>query len=159
MKEKYAVPYQLKAPMGGVRLTGGRLGRVFENNIAFLKGFDMDRMLYWYRVHKGKPAPGVPYAADAGHFENNLKGQTAGEFLMGAGTTLLWTEDDQLREMVKGLIAEMDACRDDDGFISPFPAICSTPRNTPTTRAHGSPSACWTRAMRAKSAPLNSRAT
>ena len=50
----------------------------------------MDRILYWYRVHKGKPAPEVPYAAGAEHFENNLKGQTAGEFLMSAGTTLLY---------------------------------------------------------------------
>ena len=56
---KYAVPYQLQVPMGGVRLTGGRFRDVFENNIRFLKGFDMDRMLYWYRVHAGKPAPDI----------------------------------------------------------------------------------------------------
>ena len=40
MKNKYAVPYRLEAPMGGVRLTGGRLGRMFADNIEFLKGFD-----------------------------------------------------------------------------------------------------------------------
>ena len=85
---KYAVEYALKAPMGGVKLTGGRLKKAFDNNVSFLKGFDVDRMLYWYRVHQGKPAPGVPYASDAGHFENNLKGQTAGEFMMGAGASL-----------------------------------------------------------------------
>ena len=72
-------------------------------------------------MHKGKPAPGVPYAGDAGHFENNLKGQTAGEFMMGAGTALLWQEDETLRAMVQGLIAEMDECRDEDGFIIPIP--------------------------------------
>ena len=121
MKNKYAVPYQLQAPMTGVRLTGGRLERMFRNNIDFLKGFDLDRMLYWYRVHKQKPAPGVPYAWGGGHFENNLKGQTAGEFLSGAGTTLLWTEDRTLRRMVRALIKEMDACRDADGFIIPIP--------------------------------------
>ncbi len=120
MKSKYALPYKLNAPMGGVRLTGGRLYRSFENNLRFLKGFDTDRMLYWYRVHKAKPAPGVPYAADGGHFENNLKGQTAGEFLMGAGTSLLWTEDETLRGMMQTLIREMDACRDPDGFIIPI---------------------------------------
>lgn len=118
--DKYRVPYRLEAPMGGVRLTGGRFLTVFENNIRFLKDFDLDRMLYWYRVHKGKPAPGVPYAGDAGHFENNLKGQTAGEFLMGAGTTLLWREDETLREMARALLAEMEACRDDDGFVIPI---------------------------------------
>ncbi len=119
--EKYQVAYQLDAPMGGVRLTGGRFQRVFENNIQFLKDFDVDRMLYWYRIHKGKPAPGVPYAGEHGHFENNLKGQTAGEFMMGAGTALLWQEDETLRKMTRALLAEMESCRDDDGFIIPIP--------------------------------------
>jgi len=119
--EKYAVPYKLEVPISGVRLTEGRYQRAFENNIRFLKGFDLDRMLYWYRVHKNKPAPGAPYAGDAGHFENNLKGQTAGEFLMGACTSLLWQEDTELREISRALIAEMEACRDEDGFIIPIP--------------------------------------
>jgi DUF1680 family protein len=119
--KKYAVNYKLQTLSAGVKLNGGVYGEAFENNISFLKDFDVDRMLYWYRVHKGKPAPGVPYAADRGHFENNLKGQTAGQFLMGAGTSLLWKEDDQLRTMMKTLLQEMEACRDDDGFIIPIP--------------------------------------
>ena len=121
MKNKYAVPYKLNAPMSGVRLTGGRLGKMFSNNIEFLKGFDIDRMLYWYRVHKNKDAPGVPYASDGGHFENNLKGQTAGEFLSGAGTTLLWVEDEELRSTIRKLVEEIDECRDSDGFFIPIP--------------------------------------
>lgn len=118
--DKYKVEYKLNVPMSGVKLAGGRFKRVFDNNIRFLKDFDTDRMLYWYRVHKGKPAPSVPYAADAGHFENNLKGQTAGEFLMGACTSLLWTEDETLRTMTHTLLDEMQACCDDDGFIIPI---------------------------------------
>ena len=118
---KYAVEYKVNKPMSSVKLTGGALKTAFENNISFLKKFDTDRILYWYRVHKGKAAPGVPYAGDAGHFENNLKGQTAGEFMMGAGTSLLWQEDEQLRDMVKCILEEMEACRDDDGFIIPIP--------------------------------------
>ena len=53
---KYAVEYALKAPMGGVKLTGGRLKKAFDNNVSFLKGFDVDRMLYWYRVAYHMPA-------------------------------------------------------------------------------------------------------
>ena len=117
---KYAVEYALNAPMGGVKLNGGRLGRAFDNNVNFLKGFDTDRMLYWYRVHQKKPAPGVPYAADAGHFENNLKGQTAGEFMMGAGCSLLWREDAQLRGMIRALLNEIEAGRESDGFLLPI---------------------------------------
>ena len=151
--EKYRVPYRLQVPMGGVRLTGGRYKRVFENNVRFLKDFDVDRMLYWYRVHKGVDVPGVPYAGDAGHFENNLKGQTAGEFLMGAGTALLWEEDETLRHMVREVLAGMEACRDDDGFIIPIPREQFSAREYPTTRARGSRSACSTRAMPGRRAP------
>lgn len=117
---KYAVEYRLQAPMGGVRLTGGRVGKMFENNIAFLKGFDLDRLLYWFRVHGGRKAPGVPYSAGGGHFENNLKGQTAGEFMMGAGTTLLWQEDAQLRDMIRTLLEEIEQGREEDGFLLPI---------------------------------------
>ena len=117
---KYAVDYLLKVPMGKVHLTGGRFFRAFENNLSFLKGFDMDRMLYWFRVHAGKPAPGAPYAAAGGHFENNLHGQTVGEFLMGAGTSLLWKEDETLRQMVRGLLAELSEYPEADGFLLPI---------------------------------------
>ncbi|MDD3242459.1 MAG: glycoside hydrolase family 127 protein [Eubacteriales bacterium] len=119
--KKYAVPYCLDVPTGGVRLTGGRLKKAFDNNLSFLKGFDVNHLLYWYRVHAGKPAPGAPYAADAGHFENNLKGQTAGEFLMGAGTALLWQEDETLRAMMRTVLGEIAACKDSDGFLIPIP--------------------------------------
>ena len=118
--KKYAVDYLLQVPMGQVKLTGGRLQKAFQNNISFLKGFDLDRILYWFRVHAGRPAPGVPYAAGTGHFENNLHGQTAGEFLMGAGTTLLWQEDETLRSMVQALVKELEAYPEEDGFLLPI---------------------------------------
>lgn len=117
---KYIHPNTASAPMGGVKLTGGRLKHAFDNNISFLKGFDFDRMMYYYRVHAGKAAPSVPYSWQSGHFEINLKGQTAGEFLMGACTTLLWQEDKELRDMAEKVVAEIDACKDDDGFIMPI---------------------------------------
>ncbi len=118
--QKYQKNYLLQVPTGGVELTGGRFLRAFENNIAFLKGFDLDRILYWYRVHAGRPAPGAPYAASDGHFENNLHGQTAGEFLMGAGATLLWHEDKELRSAVQNLLAELAEYREPDGFLLPI---------------------------------------
>ena len=117
---KYAVDYALQVPTGGVTLTGGRFLRAFDNNVRFLQGFDVDRMLYWYRVQAGRPAPGAPYAAGDGHFENNLHGQTAGEFLMGACTSLLWRKDDTLQAMVQALLSEMAAYQQPDGFLLPI---------------------------------------
>ena len=45
------VPYLLQAPVKGVKLLDGRFLSAFNNNIAFLKRFDIDRMLYWFRVN------------------------------------------------------------------------------------------------------------
>jgi len=117
--EKYRVNYSLNVPVGGVTLTGGRFKNAFDNNISFLKKFDPDRILYWFRVNAGTPAPGAPYAAGDGHFENNLHGQTAGEFLMGACTTLLWQEDDELRQTVTDLLAELKGYQHPDGYLIP----------------------------------------
>ncbi len=120
MTNKFKVSFAAHAPTQGVKLTGGRFKKAFEDNIRFLKGFDLDRLLYYYRVHAGKPAPSVPYAYQSGHFEVNLKGQTAGEFLMGACTTLLWQEDSQLRALADAVVREIDACKDADGFLLPI---------------------------------------
>lgn len=120
MENKRQIPFNASAPTSGVRLTGGRLKTAFERNIRFLKRFDLDRLLYYYRVHANKPAPSVPYAYQSGHFEVNLKGQTAGEFLMGACTSLLWQEDEDLRAMADAVVAEIDACKDADGFLLPI---------------------------------------
>ena len=117
---KYAVEYKLNVPTGGVKLTGGRFKKAFDNNISYLKKFDLDRILYWFRVHAGRPAPNAPYAADAGHFENNLHGQTAGLFMMGAGTSLLWTEDEELRRRMQALLSELKEYQEPDGFLLPI---------------------------------------
>ncbi len=69
------------APLRGVELTGGPFLTAFRSNIGYLKGLSLDSILYWFRVKAGLPAPGQPYR---GHFEDNIKGQTAGLFLMGA---------------------------------------------------------------------------
>lgn len=104
---------------GNVIITGGRLKKLFDNNLSFLKRFEVDRMMYWFRVSAGKPAPGAPYAFGDGHFENNLFGQTAGMFLMCAGTALLWTEDSELREKVNAIVDEMAEFLPEDGCLLP----------------------------------------
>ena len=102
-----------------VRLTGGKLKEVFDYNIDFLKSFDFDRMMYWFRVAAGKPAKGAPYAYGDGHFENNLFGQTAGMYLMGAGTALMWHEDAELRSKVNAIVDELEEFLPEDGCLLP----------------------------------------
>ena len=75
--EKYKVEDKLFSPLYGVKLTDGLFKKVFDNNIKFnLTQLDQDRMRYWFDVKMGKPTTAEPYK---GHFEDDLKGQTASQ--------------------------------------------------------------------------------
>jgi uncharacterized protein len=113
-----AVPLKAHAPVGGVELTGGPLRTAFENNIGYLKSLSLDSILYWFRVKAGLPAPGQPYR---GHFEDNIKGQTAGLFLMGAANSLRWKEDAGLRAEVEAVVDGIEKAAEPDGFFEPIP--------------------------------------
>ena len=112
------VPLAASVPERGVSLTGGLFKRAFENNIAYLKSLSMDATLYWFRVKAGLPAPGEPYR---GHFEDNIKGQTAGLLLMGAANSLRWQEDAELRARVDQVVSCIADCKEPDGFFEPIP--------------------------------------
>ena len=116
--EKLAVKDRIFTPLSGVKLKEGLFKKVFDNNMAFLKTLDIDSMLYWFRVRAGRPAPGEPYR---GHFEDNIKGQTAGMFLMGAGNVLRWQEDDELRDTMDRIINCIEECSEPDGYIMAIP--------------------------------------
>ncbi len=111
------VPKNL-VPSSGVTLISGVFNEAFENNMAYLKGLSQDSILYWFRKKAGKATPGEPYR---GHFEDNIKGQTAGLFLMGAANTLRWEEDSQLRQRVNDIVDEIAEATEKDGFNQPIP--------------------------------------
>ncbi len=91
--EKMAKPDEVFTPLHGVELKDGLFKRVFDNNIEFLKQFKMNDLLYWFDEKLGNETDGKPYR---GWFEDSLKGQSASQYLMGAGNTLRWTEDEDL---------------------------------------------------------------
>ena len=113
-----AIHDRIFTPLSGVALKSGLFVDVFNNNRAYLKTIDMDAMLYWFRKKAGKEARGQPYR---GHFEDNIKGQTAGLVLMGAGNALRWVEDDELRAIVDKLIDEIKDCSESDGYLMAIP--------------------------------------
>ena len=104
MNQKYAVPYAASAPMGGVTLRGGRLGKAFENNIAFLKGFELDRMMYYYRVHAKKAAPSIVFID-----EIDAVGRHRGAGLGGG--------HDEREQTLNQLLVEMDGFDINEGVI------------------------------------------
>ncbi len=118
LREKQAVKDELFTPVWGVTLHDGLLKDAFEHNIEYLKSLSVDSILYWFRTRGGEPAPGEPYR---GHFEDNIKGQTAGLFLMGAANSLRWQKDEELREKVDTIVSWIDRCREPDGYLMAVP--------------------------------------
>ena len=129
---KNVIPDQLFSPLDGVELTGGLFKQVFDNNITYLKRIDEDAMLYWFRRRAGKPAPGQPYT---GHFEDNIKGQTAGLYLMGEH--LRWEEEAELRRRMDDIVAEIAACAEPDGYLMAVPKDEFGAKNTRIMCASG----------------------
>lgn len=115
---KNKVQDHLFNPLYGVKLTGGLFKQTFDNNIGYLKRIDVDAMLYWFRRRAGKEAPGNPYR---GHFEDNIKGQTAGLFLMGAGNALRWQDEPELKHIVNEIVDEIKSCTEPDGYLMAVP--------------------------------------
>ncbi len=115
---KYAIETEVNVPQHGVTLTSGIFKTAFDNNIAYLKSLSQDSILYWFRKKTGRDAPGEPYR---GHFEDNIKGQTAGLFLMGAANSLRWVEDPELRNRVTQIVDEIEQTAEPDGFNQPIP--------------------------------------
>ncbi len=116
--DRLAVPDKLFTPLHGVELTGGLFRQVFANNIEFtLKCLNMDRMRYWFDVKQGNEPKAKRYS---GHFEDNLKGQTASQFLMSAGNTLRWVEHAELRAGMNQVLDFIEAAAEKDGFLMPI---------------------------------------
>jgi DUF1680 family protein len=116
-----AIPFQLQTPVDGVRLTGGILKQVFDNNINYLlNNFPEDDLLYVFRERAGNPKPpGKPFAWDKGG--PRVTGSVAGLFLMGSGNALRWQENQRLRARMNAVVAGIAACRQPDGFIMAYP--------------------------------------
>jgi len=117
-----AIPFQLQTPAGGVKLTGGVLKQIFDNNVQYLlNNFSVDDLLYCYRQRAGRQIPpGKPFNWDVGKGPE-VPGSVAGLFLMGSGNALRWQEDRQLRERLNAVVAGLAELKRPDGFIMAYP--------------------------------------
>ncbi len=121
-----AIPYQLKTPTRGVKLTGGVLKQTFDNNVQYLlNNFSVDDLLYVYRERAGKPnPPGKAFSWDMTGPKSTgpqVAGSAAGIFLMGSGNALRWEEDKQLRERMNAVVTGIAELKQQDGFIMGYP--------------------------------------
>lgn len=115
--EKMVKKDKVFSPLYGVELKEGLFKTTFDNNREFLKQFKMNDLLYWFDEKMGNETDGKPYR---GWFEDGLKGQSASQYLMGAGNALRWVEDEQLRQGVETILDKIEACEEEDHFMMPI---------------------------------------
>ena len=115
------VAYKALAPLGGVHLEGGVLDACVRSNVEYLlTSYTVDEMLREFRTRANKPNP--PGLRKPNKFwEEALAGSCAGRFLMGAGNTLRWMEDAELRRRMDQLIDGIEDCRQPNGYIMAYP--------------------------------------
>lgn len=99
-----AITWALDIPEPGtVSLIGGVIAGAFNGNLAdYLKLRDPLDMLYFFnmRATGNQTPPGQCFGWDKW-----IKGSATGNYLMGAGSALQWTEDAQLRAGVEFVVA------------------------------------------------------
>lgn len=116
--DKVKIKDKLFTPTHGVRLTGGLFREVFDNNREFTKTqLSIERTRYWFDVKRGITPKVERYP---GHFEDNLKGQTASQYLMCAGNVLRWEEDEELRRGMNEVLDFIEDTAEPDGFMMPI---------------------------------------
>jgi DUF1680 family protein len=112
----------LRTPREGV-IVGGLLGQTFERNISYLLSshstFDI---VHNFLERAGKnPRPRDRHFSPTDYWNSLLGGSNAGRFLMGAGNTLRWKEDVELRRRMDSIIYVIEECTTPDGYIYGFP--------------------------------------
>jgi uncharacterized protein len=116
-----SVPYLAHAPVSGVVLEGGVFETTMRNNIRYLlDSFTLDDLLLQFRERAGKPIPPRTRKPDK-FWEEDLAGSSAGRFLMGAGNTLRWIDDPELRERFHGVMDGIAECQEPDGYVMAYP--------------------------------------
>ncbi|MDR0511056.1 MAG: glycoside hydrolase family 127 protein [Rikenellaceae bacterium] len=117
------------APTGGVTLEENSPFRVaMERNIDYLKFYSVDHLLYPFRVRAGVQNP-PDDRPQVGFWDTDLRGSSAGRFMMGAGNTLRWMENAELRARLDALIDGVEKCREEDGYILAYPRIIDSLRS------------------------------
>ena len=115
------VAYKAQTPMGGVKLDEGLFKTTMENNISYLmNSFTFDQLARNFRVKAGLPVEPLEDRFKNMWFQN-LPGSEAARFLTGAGNTLRWMENADLRKRMDDIVDLIDQCKEPDGYLMAFP--------------------------------------
>lgn len=114
--------YKAQRPLGGVTVDGGLFQTAMENNIGYLlNSYTVDELLRQFRTRAGKPNPPNLPPVKTVFWEDDLAGSNAGRFLMGAGNTVRWINDPELRRRLNAVVDGIAECREPDDYIMAYP--------------------------------------
>jgi uncharacterized protein len=115
------VHFKAEAPRGGVTLGGGLFQGALQHNAQYLlTSYTVDDLLRQFYERTGKVS-GFRPAGSQVFWEEDLAGSNAGRFLMGAGNTVRWMEDAELRKRLDAVVDGIDECRKPNGYIMAYP--------------------------------------
>lgn len=115
------VAYKAQTPKGGVKLGEGLFKITMENNISYLmNSFTFDQLARNFRVKAGLPVEPLEDRFKNMWFQI-LPGSEAARFLSGAGNTLRWMENAELRKRMDKIVDLIDQCKEPDGYLMAFP--------------------------------------
>ncbi len=113
--------YKAQAPRTGVTLDGGVFETAMRNNIAYLLDtYSTDDLLRQFYERTGKIKNFKPTGSQV-FWEEDLAGSNAGRFLMGAGNTVRWMDDPELKRRLTVVVDGIDECRQSNGYIMAYP--------------------------------------
>ncbi len=114
--------YKARVPLTGVALDGGVFQAAMENNILYLlNSFSVDDLLRQFRERVGTAKPPEDRSWDVQFWQEELAGSNAGRFLMGAGNTVRWIDDPELRHRLNAVVDGIAQCRQPNGYIMAYP--------------------------------------
>jgi DUF1680 family protein len=105
------------APTGNVHVADGVFRAAMVDNVAYLmNSYSADELVRPFRERAGKPIPvGLPPPIP--FWDTDLPGSNAGRFLMGAGNTLQWMDDPDLRAKLNAVVNGIAECAEPNGYI------------------------------------------
>ena len=104
--------------MSQVKITDPYLINAFQKEIEYLKSFNSDKLLSFFRKTKGL----TPKAETYGGWENTeIRGHILGHYLSALAQVYATTQDNAIYERLQYILEELNLCQFDNGYLSAFP--------------------------------------
>ena len=113
--------YKAETPRSGVTLKGGIFEAALKNNVAYLlNSYTTDELLRQFYERTGKVQGFKPTGSQI-FWEEDLAGSNAGRFLMGAGNSVRWLDDPELKRRLNVVVEGIDDCKQANGYMMAYP--------------------------------------